>query len=477
METAPSPHRTVASLRDLLAQASGLEHLLALEYLFAAFSLKKFPEEFDTCDLHDPKARARVDAQIERNRRWAAEILFVARQEMEHLAMVQNLLALLGEPPSLWRPNFPIPRASYPLGPEFALRRLDETTLLTFRYYEKPENLDLPLPPGTLDPDHPTPFETAHDSLQALYAEVQAAFDELLGDRRIQDCAPGRIVAEHFGFNLSLDPLVIGQEKTYVGNVVTQILEEGEGVGEQTPPLGSHFITFQNVLDAFAEPGGVGDPALPVVENPAVLGPEFHAEGAPGTRVTNPHAAAAMGIFNDAYGLMTRMLEGFFAEYAYDATTGIRPPRPNAYFQTAFYPFMTMVIRPLGEIVCRLPADAEYVPVPGKLPPRCAGPSFEIAVPQGPGHGPAKRASVAAFGDLAPYEAAFDELIGRIEALAAGLPPEYTPLAGRGFPEALRIVGQNLWRMRRNFARYWRGEMVAPLPSHDFTDFGGTPLN
>lgn len=76
----PSPSEV--KLIALLHQAAQVEHLLALEYLFAALSLKKYPEEFDKCDLTNPEVRSKVEAQVERNRRWAAQVLFVSRQEI-----------------------------------------------------------------------------------------------------------------------------------------------------------------------------------------------------------------------------------------------------------------------------------------------------------------------------------------------------------------------------------------------------------
>ena len=62
--------------------------------------------------------------------------------------------------------------------------------------------------------------------------------------------------------------------------------------------------------------------------------------------------------------VLNQMLDGFFALYNFDSTLQIHPPRVNAFFRTAFYPWMTMVMRPLGESLTRLPAFDDYKPFP-----------------------------------------------------------------------------------------------------------------
>lgn len=62
-------------LRLALHDASEIEHQLMLLYLYtlyAAFSLKKVPNE--TCNR----------AQLEAVRRWGSHLSMVSRQEMEH---------------------------------------------------------------------------------------------------------------------------------------------------------------------------------------------------------------------------------------------------------------------------------------------------------------------------------------------------------------------------------------------------------
>src|SRR5947209_18448207 len=64
----------------LLREAAELEHGIMCQYLFAAFSLKQ------------SLAEGLTPPQLEAVNRWRKVVLEVARQEMLHLALVQNLL-------------------------------------------------------------------------------------------------------------------------------------------------------------------------------------------------------------------------------------------------------------------------------------------------------------------------------------------------------------------------------------------------
>ena len=83
-------------LVERLLAAAELEHQFTCMYLFAAFSLKKETEGASFNDLG-----------VEITRRWASTIYMVSRQEMEHLAIVNQLLAAIGEPPCFYRRNIP----------------------------------------------------------------------------------------------------------------------------------------------------------------------------------------------------------------------------------------------------------------------------------------------------------------------------------------------------------------------------------
>src|SRR6187401_2311816 len=126
----------------LLTEAAELEHSLCCQYLFAAISLKRDVSEGLTWE------------QFNHVSDWAQTIFMVARQEMEHLSLVCNMLTAIGASPHFDRPNFPHRSQYYPL--PFTLERFSEETVCRFARYEKPENVEFPkdigCPPATLVP-------------------------------------------------------------------------------------------------------------------------------------------------------------------------------------------------------------------------------------------------------------------------------------------------------------------------------------
>src|SRR6266700_3479442 len=114
-----------------LCQAAELEHGIMCQYLFAAFSLKQSTAEGLTPE------------QLEAVTRWRKIVGEVARQEMLHLALVQNLLTALGAAPHLGRPNLPTPTPYFPPGVSLALVPFGEQALRHFLFLERPEGMPL----------------------------------------------------------------------------------------------------------------------------------------------------------------------------------------------------------------------------------------------------------------------------------------------------------------------------------------------
>jgi len=80
----------------LLARAAELEHAAMCMYLFASSTMKSTVAEGGVTLV-----------QLETMRQWRAHMMVVAREEMEHLGIVLNLLSAIGEAPVLRRRNFP----------------------------------------------------------------------------------------------------------------------------------------------------------------------------------------------------------------------------------------------------------------------------------------------------------------------------------------------------------------------------------
>src|SRR3954464_11781982 len=93
-DTPPPPLRDL--LVHLLREAAEIEQQLMIQYLYAAFSMKKRPDA--TC----------TPAQYEVVRRWQSTVYMVARQEMEHLALVNGMLTAIDAEPFFDRQNIPL---------------------------------------------------------------------------------------------------------------------------------------------------------------------------------------------------------------------------------------------------------------------------------------------------------------------------------------------------------------------------------
>ena len=117
-------------LTYVLCQGAELEHGLMCEYLYAAFSLKR---------VAGPGLR---DDQLEAVERWRQVIFAIAKEEMLHWAVVQNLLTAVGSAPYVSRPHMPHQAKGYPSGVQLRLLPFGEAALQHFVYLERPEGSD-----------------------------------------------------------------------------------------------------------------------------------------------------------------------------------------------------------------------------------------------------------------------------------------------------------------------------------------------
>lgn len=115
----------------LLHTAAEIEHALLVEYLYAAFS------------LGDPSTRADLDAgQKASAAQWQGELLDIAKQEMGHLATVQNLLHAIGGPLNFEREDFPFRTEFYPF--PFTLEPLTKDSVARYVATEMPDRPQVP---------------------------------------------------------------------------------------------------------------------------------------------------------------------------------------------------------------------------------------------------------------------------------------------------------------------------------------------
>lgn len=120
------------ALIEALHRAARLEHALCASYLFAAFSLKRRPDE------------GGVDwAELKQVRDWTGALLLVARQEMEHLGIVGNMLISIGAEPDFSRHSFPW-RPTLPTDmPEVTLAPFSASAMNRFAAFERPDFVHL----------------------------------------------------------------------------------------------------------------------------------------------------------------------------------------------------------------------------------------------------------------------------------------------------------------------------------------------
>ena len=343
-----------------LGKAAELEHLVMLQYLFAAASLKQRAEEGLT-------SQALTAVQ-----RWRSTLLEIGAQEMLHLALVQNLLTAVGAAPRFARPNFPMPAYAYPAGVRIELLPFSEPALRHFAFLERPDGMDvedadgfdaieqavaLPHDEG----DEIVPHLQEFDTIGQLYRSIGAGLehlDERLGSSRLFVGPPtAQATEEHFRWA----ELVAVTDLATAQQAIDTIVEQGEGArGEWRD---AHFGRLLGILDEYlafkaADPGF--EPARPVVA--ANVRPQPTGVVVP--LITDPGTARAMDLLNVAYEVLLQLLSRYFAhadetaeqlEILADVSVGL----------------MYTVIKPLANVVTTLPIGPEH-------PGLTAGPGFEL---------------------------------------------------------------------------------------------------
>jgi hypothetical protein len=343
-----------------LGKAAELEHLIMLQYLFAAFSLKQSVSEGLSTETV-----AAVD-------RWRKTLLSIGEQEMLHLALVQNLLTAVGAAPRLARPNFPMPAYSYPAGVRIELLPFGEAALRHFAFLERPEGMDIEDAEGFEaiaqavalphdEQDEIVPHLQEFDTIGQLYRSIQAGLEYLadrLGPERLFiGPANAQATEEHFRW----DELVAVTDLSSAQRAIDTIVEQGEGArGEWR---NAHFGRLLGILDEYleikrADPGF--EPARPVVA--ANVRPQ--ATGVVVPLITDPGTTRCMDLLNVAYEVLLQLLSRYFAH------TDESPEQLETLADVSVG-LMYTAIKPLGTVVTTLPVGPD-------MPGVTAGPGFEL---------------------------------------------------------------------------------------------------
>jgi hypothetical protein len=407
----------------LLTEAAELEHSLMCQYLYAALSMKRRPEEGVTWQ------------QLELMRRWEASIMLIARQEMEHLGLVCNLLTSIGEAPWLTRPNLPLKPRHYDLEVESKLERLSEETLVRFALFEIPD-ADIAAPDRELlshalgEDIDPRRYQT----IGRLYDEIASLLTTLgeelfIGPPGAELATTDVIPVPLRGISLRNTARIYDVELVPVSGlasalaVVEQIVSEGEGASGSSAQ--SHFTRVLTVLREFheaCERDPAFDPARPVTAHP-----DPH-------QIADRRTRRVSQLFDEAYATLLLLLMRFFAH------SDERTAELTGLQRAAFFPMMTTVIRPLAEVLTLLPTGSDP---PGST----AGPAFRFT-----------RNST-----LIPHrEAAWTVIQGELDALTATA-EELSE--DNGYPDEVRarlnLMHENLARIALDFGLAM-GTEVAP---------------
>jgi Ferritin-like len=396
------PITTRADLINALRVAAELEHGLMAQYLFAVYSMKRYQYE----DL-DP-------VQLEHVRRWSSSITLIARQEMEHLGLALNLLSAIGGTPSFSRPNMPQRRDYYgDAGIKLTLTRGDLATIKRFQHFEAPNKLLHKSHGGVIDQhdaidwcQHKDPSITSRaqltamlghrkalnvdasapvldfkwQSVQDLYQTIRDGFDYLDGAIGKSNLFVGKPSLQIFGGPQSpqygsmndlnqygLDLIAVSDLAT-ARQAISMILEQGEGVPANPQYLRwTHFCLFTEIRKDMEALDLGATAARPVVPNPMTF---LHPDVCPDDEVTvlkDPVTIEVAKLFNGSYELMLLLLLYLYSD-------NVRTQDDvNGLMDAAFFPLMTMFVRPLAEILTELPSG-----VTTKDGLTNAGPGFEL---------------------------------------------------------------------------------------------------
>jgi hypothetical protein len=343
-----------------LGKAAELEHLIMLQYLFAAFSLKQ-----STREGLSSEALVAVNG-------WRKTLLEIAEQEMLHLALVQNLLTAVGAAPRLTRPNFPLPPSSYPAGVRIELLAFGELALRHFAFLERPEGMAVDDAEGFEalgeatalahdEEDEIVPHLQEFDTIGQLYRSIQAGLEHLEGrlgpGRLFIGPANAQATAEHFQW----EELVAVTDLASAHQAIDTIVEQGEGArGEWRD---AHFGRLLGILDeylALRREDPSFEPARQVVL--ANVRPQAHGAGIP--IIADPGTTRAMDLLNVVYEVLLQLLSRYFAHTD-------ESPEQLGVLADVSVGLMYTAIKPLGTVVTTLPVGLDLSGV-------TAGPAFEL---------------------------------------------------------------------------------------------------
>lgn len=362
--------KTRDELCRALRQAATIELVVMLQYLYALWSIPTYSAGLTYVKRGEWTSEQLLLMCGEGPHSLAGgirgDLLSVAREEMTHFLVINNIIMATGQPFHFPNIDFGTVNSQLPVPLDFSLEAFGRGSLQRFIALEHPYKLVRDLS-GT---DSVTASPYPYGSLSELYSAIRDAI------QRIPDVIivePGRSGGEHHLFMRESLNATHPDYQLEVDDVTSAVFaidfvtEHGEGnvIESVIPNEESHFDTFLRISELLSSeyttgPGGrriPWNPAYPVMRNPTL-----HAGNSASDLVTNQEARAAIELFNRSYSITMQLMVQHFN---HTPDWSLRRSR----LMNAAMDLMTGVLRPLGEHIVTLPSGR---------PGRTAGPSFEM---------------------------------------------------------------------------------------------------
>jgi hypothetical protein len=366
--------KTRDELCRALRQAATIELAVMLQYLFALWSIPTYSAGVTYVERGEWTSKQLWlmcgDGPHTLNGGMRGDLLSVAREEMIHFLVINNIILATGQPFHLPNIDFGTVNSQLPVPLDFCLEAFGRGSLQRFIALEHPYDLvrDISGNNSCAAPTASSPYP--YGSLSELYSAIREAI------QRIPDVIivePGRGGGEHHLFMRESLNATHPDYQLEVDDVTSAVFaidfvtEHGEGnvLESVLPGTESHFDTFLRISELLTSEytTGPGDrrmpwnPAYPVMRNPTL-----RAGNSASDLVTNQEARAAIELFNRSYAIIMQLMVQHFGHIP---DKSLRRSR----LMNAAMDLMTGVLRPLGEHIVTLPSGR---------PGRTAGPSFEM---------------------------------------------------------------------------------------------------
>ena len=366
---------TKKELIQALKQAAELEVAVMLQYIYAGYSVPNYVtgEEYVRRGLWTESQLhlACGDNKEVDNYGMRGVLMEIAREEMIHFLLVNNILMAMGEPFYAAVPDFKKLNSKFPIDIDFALEPLNALSLQYFMRLEMPDFLNETLVESTI----PTSEQLhKYGSLSELYVQIRDGLQNIPDLFKVDK---NKVGGEH---RLFMRDNLNQKHPDYQMQVydlksalfaIDVIVEHGEGSQTQTETFAkSHYQKFRQLADALSQEqinqsrNGIvktWNPSYPSLRNPTLDYQDCNSNV-----VTVPQTRTVMEIFNESYFLMMQLMVQHFNS---NPNGSLRRSK----LMNASIDIMTGMMRPLGELLMTLPSGKR-----GKT----AGPSFEIPTPE-----------------------------------------------------------------------------------------------